>query len=54
MRLRRADYADDALQRWLMRLQGAGVSQAFVFFKHEDGGVGPRLAQRFREIASGV
>lgn len=51
LRLRRAEYDEDALGRWLARLHDRGLEQAFVFFKHEDGGIGPRLAQRFAELA---
>jgi uncharacterized protein YecE (DUF72 family) len=53
VRLRRPDYADSDLTRWAERLRGTGWERAFVFFKHEDEGAGPRLAARFREIASG-
>ena len=50
LRLRREDYDDAALERWAARLREAPWSRAFVFFKHEDAGAGPRLAARFREI----
>ena len=38
------------LERWVARLREAPWSRAFVFFKHEDAGAGPRLAARFREL----
>ena len=38
------------LERWAARLREQPWSRAFVFFKHEDAGAGPRLAARFREI----
>jgi uncharacterized protein YecE (DUF72 family) len=50
LRLRREDYDDAALERWVGRLRAAPWSHAFVFFKHEDAGAGPRLAARFREL----
>ena len=50
LRLRREDYDDAALERWAARLREAPWSTAYVFFKHEDAGAGPRLAARFREI----
>jgi uncharacterized protein YecE (DUF72 family) len=53
LRLRREDYDDAALERWAARLREAAWSSAFVFFKHEDAGAGPRLAARFREIYEG-
>ncbi|MFT4514329.1 MAG: hypothetical protein ACI89X_000185 [Planctomycetota bacterium] len=49
LRLRRASYGDDELQKWRARIQQSGVSEAFVFFKHEDSGAGPALARRFRD-----
>jgi uncharacterized protein YecE (DUF72 family) len=53
LRLRRPDYADGDLARWAERVTGSGWDRAFVFFKHEDEGAGPRLAGRFRELAGG-
>lgn len=53
LRLRRASYEDADLARWADRLSAAGVEGAYVFFKHEDAGEGPRLAARFLEIAGG-
>jgi uncharacterized protein YecE (DUF72 family) len=50
LRLRREDYDDAALESWAARLREAPWSQAFVFFKHEDAGAGPKLAARFREL----
>ncbi len=51
LRLRRENYDDDALGRWLERLHAGGWERAYVFFKHEDGAVGPRLARRFLKMA---
>ena len=53
LRLRRPDYGDSDLARWVERILGSGWDRAFVFFKHEDEGAGPRLAGRFRELAGG-
>jgi len=53
LRLRRADYDDADLGRWAERIAALDWTRSFVFFKHEDEGAGPRLASRFREIASG-
>jgi uncharacterized protein YecE (DUF72 family) len=52
LRLRRPDYNDADLGRWVKRIQGQGWNDAFVFFKHEDEGKGPRLATRFLELAA--
>ena len=52
LRLRRTDYDDADLQSWVSRVQGQPWQEAFVFFKHEDAGTGPRLAKRFLELAA--
>ncbi len=52
LRLRRPSYADEDLRRWAERIQEKKWTRAFVFFKHEDAGAGPRMAARFLEIAS--
>jgi uncharacterized protein YecE (DUF72 family) len=44
LRLRRVDYTRPDLERWLARLEAAGVTEAQVFFKHEDAATGPKLA----------
>jgi len=53
LRLRRPGYGDEELERWAARLRETGWTRAFVFFKHEDEGAGPRMAGRFAEIAEG-
>jgi uncharacterized protein YecE (DUF72 family) len=50
LRLRRTAYSDDELSAWADRVKAQSWSDAFVFFKHEDKGTGPDLAERFREI----
>jgi uncharacterized protein YecE (DUF72 family) len=50
-RLRRVEYDDAALAAWARRFAEAGWEEAFVFFKHEEAGTGPRYAARFRELA---
>jgi uncharacterized protein YecE (DUF72 family) len=44
LRLRAASYSDKALKSWKARC--ADFERAFVFFKHEEGGAGPRYAER--------
>jgi uncharacterized protein YecE (DUF72 family) len=51
LRLRKIAYRDDELRRWLDRLQAAGLDEAQVFFKHEDEGTGPKLAERLLALA---
>jgi uncharacterized protein YecE (DUF72 family) len=47
LRLRRPDYDDATLKKWLKQMRKQDWRDAFVFFKHEDEGKGPRFAQRF-------
>jgi len=51
VRLRRAAYTGAELEEWVHRLRAPGWDEAFVFFKHEDAGAGPRLASGFLEVA---
>jgi len=48
MRLRRTEYTSDELGAWAERVQRQAWSEAYVFFKHEDEGKGPRFAVDFR------
>jgi uncharacterized protein YecE (DUF72 family) len=48
-RLRREQYAADDLRDWATRLVSPDWTDLYVFFKHEDAGSGPRLAEAFRE-----
>lgn len=52
LRLRRVDYSTADLERWLERLQKSGVTEAQVFFKHEDGATGPKLASQLLAMGS--
>jgi uncharacterized protein YecE (DUF72 family) len=51
-RLRRAEYDDAAMAAWAGRFAEVGWDEAYVFFKHEEAGTGPRYAARFRELAA--
>jgi uncharacterized protein YecE (DUF72 family) len=53
LRLRRQDYDDAALTTWSERLKARAWSDAYVFFKHEDEGVGPKLAAKLRALVGG-
>ena len=48
---REVDYSDEEMTAWAARVLEQGWDRAFVFFKHEDEGLGPKLAQRFVEAA---
>ena len=47
LRLRRVKYKKSDLVEWSNRIQAQDWQDAFVFFKHEDEGTGPKLAARF-------
>ncbi len=48
LRLRAPGYAEASLERW--RDACADFDRAFVFFKHEDEGIGPRLAEQMQHL----
>ena len=52
LRLRRVDYTQEDLERWLARLEAAHVAEAQVFFKHEDAATGPKLAAELLALKS--
>jgi uncharacterized protein YecE (DUF72 family) len=51
LRLRRTAYDENDLVEWMKRVQNQKWKDAFVFFKHEDEGTGPKLAAQFLELA---
>jgi len=51
VRLRRESYSDEHLQQWIEKLSSQSWDEAYVFFKHEDAGTGPKFAARFLELA---
>ncbi len=51
LRLRKPDYSEKELREWVKKVGPQDWNEAFVFFKHEDGAVGPRLARRFLDLA---
>jgi uncharacterized protein YecE (DUF72 family) len=53
LRLRRTAYEENDLVEWLQRVREQKWKDAFVFFKHEDEGTGPKLAAQFIEMARG-
>jgi len=50
LRLRKQGYDEAQLADWAAWMTDQGWHDSFVFFKHEDTGAGPELAQRFREV----
>lgn len=55
LRLRREDYQDADVIRWSETIKArAGVwSEAFVYFKHEESGIGPKFAKQLIELLGG-
>jgi len=49
VRLRHEDYDKQSLQKWVKRIRDQKWREAYVYFKHEDEGSGPKIATRFRE-----
>jgi uncharacterized protein YecE (DUF72 family) len=56
LRLRREDYGARDVARWaeFVRGQGKNWSDAFIYFKHEEAGTGPRLAKEMMDILAGM
>jgi uncharacterized protein YecE (DUF72 family) len=52
LRLRREDYASKDVTRWAEFVRGkeSEWGDAFIYFKHEDAAVGPRLAKEMMEL----
>jgi len=51
LRLRRSAYMAGELAEWVAKLRLSAAPDAYVFFKHEDAGVGPRLAAELMALA---
>ena len=51
VRLREEGYTDKNLRDWIKEIRSQNFDEAYVFFKHEDAGAGPKLAARFAELA---
>ena len=54
LRLRREQYEPGDIERWAQRVLAQPWEEAFVFFKHEDAGTGPKLAAEFRQACEKV
>jgi uncharacterized protein YecE (DUF72 family) len=52
VRLRRENYTKTSLAEWVKRLRSQPWKEAYVFFRHEDTGTGPKFAARFIELAN--
>jgi uncharacterized protein YecE (DUF72 family) len=52
IRLRRSTYSGADLLNWKKRILSQQWDHAYVFFKHEDEGIGPKLAAEFLDLAT--
>jgi len=52
LRLRREDYQKSDVESWakFVREQKSNWKDAFVYFKHEESGIGPKLAKQMVEL----
>jgi len=50
VRLRRSEYSRADLLNWKKRILAQQWDHAYIFFKHEDEGIGPKLAGEFLEL----
>jgi uncharacterized protein YecE (DUF72 family) len=50
LRLRRTAYSDAELKSWVGRIAAQPWDRAYVYFKHEDEGLGPKFAARFAQL----
>jgi uncharacterized protein YecE (DUF72 family) len=47
LRLRKSDYDDAQTAAWADKVASQAWQDAYVFFKHEDAGIGPQMAKKF-------
>lgn len=52
LRLRKAKYSPAALKAWATRVKEQKWRDAFIFFKHEETGTGPKFAAKFLDLAA--
>lgn len=53
LRLRRQDYGEAEVSEWARRIRAQAWSDAYIFFKHEDEGKGPKLAAQLVAALAG-
>jgi uncharacterized protein YecE (DUF72 family) len=52
LRLRKQNYSESELKKWVKNIKDQSWEKVFVFFKHEDEGAGPKMAKHFLELAN--
>ncbi len=55
LRLRKTEYSDEELAAWAERIRSAldAGHDVYCYFKHEEGGAGPKMAMRLRALVTG-
>ena len=53
VRLRREKFTDRELKAWVQRIGEQPWTDAYVFLKHEEEGIGPKLATKIMKLAGG-
>ena len=52
LRLRREAFSDDELREWAQRIRQQPWGEAYVFLKHEEEGIGPKLAAKLMDYCA--
>ena len=50
LRLRREDYVDADLASWAEKIRAQAWDRAYVYLKHEDAGMGPKLGKKLQAL----
>jgi uncharacterized protein YecE (DUF72 family) len=50
LRLRREKYTTAQLRKWIVRIKSQPWDEAYIFFKHEDAGTGPKFAAQLLKL----
>jgi uncharacterized protein YecE (DUF72 family) len=51
LRLRRPEFSDQELEAWVKKIREPAWTDAYVFLKHEEEGIGPKLATKLMKFA---
>lgn len=53
LRLRKNDYSKSEIKKWYNKIKKQNWETAFIFFKHEDVGLGPKYAKQLIDLHKG-
>ena len=54
LRLRREDYVDKDLAAWADQIRAQPWERVFIYLKHEDAGMGPKLGKQLEKLLGGT